>query len=231
MIDVLMLLPTLLIINMREPKAFGEYADMELIPCFISMLSRLDIVWGQYVSNSLKKHAHYVWGEDTRRRVLDGTVTPKNWAGFLQNSENKRELFYFLAEKLSKVDPGAKEIYTTYLENALPVNVHDNCTNKIIPCNHEEADTCMLNGYQKVSIRTVNTDVVVLSVAHIQHLQISELWIEFAVGKHYCFIPAHLIAPKCFAILSCTYRVQYNISFLWNWKENSWEVFPKVTTV
>ena len=40
------------------------------------------------------------------------------------------------------------------------------------------------HGHQKVSIWTVDTDVVVLAVAQIQHLQISELWIEFGIGKH-----------------------------------------------
>ena len=81
----------------------------------------------------------------------------------------------------SKVDPGVKEIYTTYLDNALSVNVPDDCANEIIPCNHEEVDTRILlhaahaakNGQQKGSICTVDTDVVALSVAYILHLQIS----------------------------------------------------------
>jgi len=57
---------------MRKPKVartFGEYADMELIPYFMSRLeyvSRLDIVWNQYVFDSLKKHARRVRGEGTR---------------------------------------------------------------------------------------------------------------------------------------------------------------------
>ena len=44
---------------------------------------------------------------------------------------------------------------------------------------------------QKVAIRSVDTDVVVLAVANFQFLQLTELWIEFGVGKYYCFIPAH----------------------------------------
>ena len=48
--------------------------------------------------------------------------------------------------------------------------------------------------HEKVSTRTVDIDVIVLAVAQIQHLQISELWIEFEIGKHYHFIRAHLVA-------------------------------------
>ena len=54
---------------MKKPKiarTFGEYTDMELITYFMSMLeqvSRLDILWDQYVSNSLKKYARYTFEE------------------------------------------------------------------------------------------------------------------------------------------------------------------------
>ena len=54
------------VVNMRKPKAaktFGEYANMNLIPYFLSRLehvNRLDIVWDQYFSSSLKEHTHKV---------------------------------------------------------------------------------------------------------------------------------------------------------------------------
>ena len=49
----------------------------------------------------------------------------------------------------------------------------DGFTDEINPCNHEEADTQMLlhvvhataHGHQKVSIQTVDTDVIVLAVS------------------------------------------------------------------
>lgn len=93
------------IVNMRKPKVaktFGEYIDMDLMPYFISRLenvSRLDIVWDQYFSNSLKDHARKTRGEGTRRRVLENTVIPKNWAGFLRNSHNKKNCFVVLQRK------------------------------------------------------------------------------------------------------------------------------------
>jgi len=45
-----------------------------------------------------------------------------------------------------------------------------------------------------VSIRTVDTDVVVLAIASANRLNISELWIAFGTGKSFRFIAAHEIA-------------------------------------
>ena len=167
------------VVNMKKPKGaktFGEYVDMDLIPYFNSRLehvSRLDIVWDQYLPNSLKEHTRKVRGEGTRRRVLDSTVIPKNWAGFLRNSDNKKELFCFISQRVSMLSSGSKEVYTTHLDDVLTAHHPDDCLDEIAPCNHEEADTRMLlhvahaskHGHQKVSLRTVDTDVVVLAVA------------------------------------------------------------------
>ena len=160
-------------------------------------------------------------------------------------------MFCFLAEKISKFKSGNKEIDTTHLYGVLIAHESDDYANEIKPCirNHEEADTQMLlhvahatkHGHQKVSIWTVDTDVIVLAVAQIQHLQISELWIEFGVGKHYHFIPAHLVAlnmgpekasalPFFHALTGCdTASAFCGIGKNTAW--DTWEVFPQVTTV
>ena len=67
---------------------------------------------------------------------------------------------------------------------------------------HEEADTRMMlhladaysEGFRKFLLRTVDTNVVVLSVAAAAKLKIQELWIAFGTGKHLRYIPAHEIA-------------------------------------
>lgn len=69
------------------------------------------------------------------------------------------------------------------------------------PCTHEEADTRLLlhatdagrNGYQKVMIRTVDTDVVVLCISLFTQMNLQELWIAFGTGKNFRFIPVHTI--------------------------------------
>ena len=45
-----------------------------------------------------------------------------------------------------------------------------------------------------MSIRTVDTDVVVLAITSAQRLNIAELWVAFGVGKNFRFIAAHEIA-------------------------------------
>ena len=195
------------IVNMRKPKlarTFGEYADNDMIPFFKSQLVdvvRLDVVWDQYVEHSLKEEVRVGRGVGSRRRVLDNTVIPKNWASFLRNNTNKKELFCFLAEKLASQNVHGKQIYTTHLDKVLSTS---ELKDEIDICNHEEADTRMLlhafhaatHGHSKVVLRTVDTDVLVLAVAHFQHLQLAELWLDFGVGKNHRMIPAHSIAVK-----------------------------------
>ncbi len=53
-------------------------------------------------------------------------------------------------------------------------------------------DNCISNqGYKKVSVRTVYTDVLVLTVTAAQSLNINELWVAFCVGNSYHYLVAH----------------------------------------
>jgi len=197
------------IVNIRKPrlaKTFGEYVDNNLIPFFRSQLAdveRLDIVWDQYFSNSLKQQVRMTRGEGSRKRVLKNTTIPKNWSSFLRNSDNKRELFCYISEQLEKIDIGHKAIYTTYLDRVLFTgSANTESTSEIEPCDHEESDTRMFihaahaarHGHTKVVLQTVDTDVLVLAVAQTSHLGLAELWSEFGVGKHYRVISASNIA-------------------------------------
>ena len=38
--------------------------------------------------------------------------------------------------------------------------------------------------YNRVMVRPVDTDVVVIAIAKFQYIFLSKLWIEFGVGKH-----------------------------------------------
>ena len=75
----------------------------------------------------------------------------------------------------------------------------------ISPCNHEEADTRIYvnvadqvtNGYKRVVIRTTDSDVVVIGISIMQHLEdLCELWIAFGCGKNFRYIPIHTIARQ-----------------------------------
>ena len=40
-------------------------------------------------------------------------------------------------------------------------------------------------------IRTVDTDVLLLSISHLDDLDLEQLWIDFGSGKQPCFLPIH----------------------------------------
>ena len=73
---------------------------------------------------------------------------------------------------------------------------------RLTPCTHEEADTRIIlhledavtEGFNKISIRTVDTDVVVLAVAAAQRHGNTEIWIAFGTGKSFRFLAAHDMA-------------------------------------
>lgn len=52
----------------------------------------------------------------------------------------------------------------------------------------------VLQGFKNITIRTVDTDVLVLAVSIIPKIDVQELWVEFGVGKNTRFILAHDIA-------------------------------------
>ena len=45
-------------------------------------------------------------------------------------------------------------------------------------------------------VRTVDSDVVVLTVAHFHRTVLNELWISFGTGKELRIIPVHVIAQS-----------------------------------
>ena len=160
------------IVNMLKPvnsKTFQDYANKVFLPYIQSQLqhvSRLDLVWDVYKPECLKADTRSKRGNGIRRRVEASSVVPQNWREFLRIDENKTELFSFLSTQVSGIDTN-KQIITTCLTEVLC----NNCENVagLAPCTHEEADTRMLlhledavrQQYNKVSIRTVDTDVVV----------------------------------------------------------------------
>ena len=115
--------------------------------------------------------------------------------------ENKEELFLHLAEQLTTIGTDHGEVVSTKHESVVFNNDRTDAAD-LSPCMHEEADTRLLlhaadtarRGYTKVMVRTVDTEVVVIAVAKFQYLSLSELWIEFGVGKHLKYLPAHDIS-------------------------------------
>lgn len=137
------------VVNMIKPnvtqRTFSDYAVGSFIPYIkthLSHVSRIDVVWDEYIDNSLKATTRGKRGSGVRQRVEGDNKLPRNWKEFLRVDKNKQELFKFLAVCLSSMDI-QKQVISTYgeqIKSTLPcVNVQS-----IAPCTHEEADTRML---------------------------------------------------------------------------------------
>ena len=194
-----------------EDKTFSDYAFNRFVPYVTAQLhhvKRIDIVWDTYTKSSLKGTTRNKRGEGVRQRVALGNKLPRNWSCFLRNSQNKQELFQLLAECATSIDSREKQIISSCAEDILSSNpLEDMSRSRLAPCSHEEADTRMFlhvvdavqAGYTKISVRTVDTDVLVLAVALTQKLQILsqdsiELWVAFGTGANLRYIAAHEIS-------------------------------------
>jgi hypothetical protein len=198
------------IVNMIKPrveKTFTDYANKSFLPFIKAQLrhaDRVDIVWDEYIENSLKATTRGQRGTGVRRRVTPINQLPRNWSSFLREDSNKRELFVFLADCVSSLDVDGQVITTHGQDVRCTI---PRATTSLSPCTHEEADTRMLlhaadavqQGDQKILLRTVDTDVLVLAVAVFHHLssirpeEQLEMWVAFGTGINLRYIPAHSI--------------------------------------
>ena len=148
-----------------------------------------------------------------------------------------------LAERLTTMESNFDIV--TNLENVLSNNVNN--LDELFPCNHEEADTRIFlhaknasdNGIRKLSIVTVDTDVVAVALYHFLSLNLDKLWIENGVGQNRRYLPIHTYAAvlkeeNCrallfwYAVTGCdtvsTFAGRRNKTV---WK--IWKAFPNAT--
>ena len=99
---------------------------------------------------------------------------PGNWKNVLRNDDNKDELFQFLGQE--RVAKNTRSSYSPYWVVSLALEMvriqmdfkHTHTKRQTPGCLYIK-DT-MNSGFKSVMIRTVDTDVVVLHVAHFQGL-------------------------------------------------------------
>jgi len=141
--------------------------------------------WGPLYSESLKSETRKQRGLGVRRRVEPDNVIPKDWYAFRGIGDSKSEFFPFLSDEVMKIETD-KSVITTHKQSVA----------RLEPCSHEAADTrifvhvndAVKNGFMKITIRTVDTDVVVLAVQMTSLLNIPELWIAFGIGTSALFV-------------------------------------------
>ena len=104
-----------------------------------------------------------------------------------------------------------KQIISTYHKEILHTQPRD--VLGLAPCTLEEADSgimlhvkdIVVEVNSKVSIRTVDTNVVVLATKAVECLGITKLWVVFDVGESFCLITTKEIAnalgsQRCMAL-------------------------------
>ncbi|EDO40140.1 predicted protein [Nematostella vectensis] len=177
-------------------------------------------------------------GAGVRRCISPSCPIPSNWSDFLRNSENKTQLFNFLDTM--------KQIITTY-EKSVRCTVQRDTTD-LSPCSHEEADSRVIlhvkdahdQGFTKIAVRTVDTDVLVLSVAVLPLLPIQpKLWVAFDTGANFRCIAAHMpflqtLVSKCLERFRIFMPSQAAIQFKGKGKKTAfetWKLYPEVTDV
>lgn len=101
--------------------------------------------------------------------------------------QNKTELFVYLSKEVL-LYAGDDMVLTFAYDATHIINTNQMVSSFILPCNHEEADTrnkhvndMPVQGYPKVIICTMDTDVLVLAVSVFACLQdqLRELWVDF----------------------------------------------------
>ena len=130
---------------------------------------------------------------------------PKKWNIFLRDSDNKTELFSFLSNAVSEAEcPTGKKIYITNGQSVIakgggsPMGI----------CTQEEADTrlvvhlihCLNNGARKISVHTIDTDIVVILIGQFYNLKKIfpdiVLWVTFGSGKNLRYYNINDICDK-----------------------------------
>ena len=114
----------------------------------------------------------------------------------------------------------------------------------VTPCNQEEADTRMFlhvfamtqDGHKRITIRTVDSDVVVLAITTFAKMEeLEELRIAYGTGRSFCHIPVHSIvshtgvvkASTLGAFLSLT-GCDFTSSFFGKGKKTIWKTLHEV---
>ena len=126
--------------------------------------------------------------------VQDDSSALTNWHSFLRLNENKIKLLCYLTQYLVKNHGQYNTQLICSFDTMSISSDPDARLSFISPCNHEEVDTRVflhtkgmaLKGHKSILIRTVDTDVLLLSLASFFHLagEIDQFWINFGTEKN-----------------------------------------------
>ena len=122
--------------NMLPPgnaRTFSDYADppqKEFGPYVMNQMkhaNRVDVVLDTYLSASLKAEAQSKRGSNQRkgirRRVEKFSPILENWKDFLLISENKTELFSFLASNVTAIETITSKSLVPFMRKSCAPNL------------------------------------------------------------------------------------------------------------
>ena len=121
--------------------------------------------------------------------MRNNTPIYKDFTKFMRNDNNKTELFELVSETAVSIPETVTTVVAT-VEDKVISNA-DVDFSHLEPCNHKEADTRLLlyvldgsrSGIKKISIITVDTDVVVIVLRHFYYLDVEECGLSLELGN------------------------------------------------
>ena len=132
----------------------------------------------------------------------------RNWNRFFKNDSNKQARFQYIATFAQVVPLSENEQLVVTCRNSIITNPPSLPISEFLsPCDHEEADTRMiLHMHQiletafSVTLRTVDTDVLVLAIAAAANHEFKHIFVDFGVGENRKTLKCHSIRnrPECY---------------------------------
>ena len=189
-------------------KTFNEFAGevIEFVKNLSSGCSCIDIVCDSYFDNSLKSHTREARGCGQFFPFTEATNIPKDFQdNFLRHNRNKVALNSFLTGKLFTHDFDCAIVFIS-VNSEVKCN-STNVSEEVLHIGYtqEEADTkiivhvkhCLLNGFRNIVVKTVDTDVVTLLLAHLSLLDSPyEIEVDFNFGKERRFYKINDICSR-----------------------------------
>ena len=195
-------------------QTFNDYGNVffaSVTKYFKSTVSRIDLVFDRYQSDSIKnitRNKRVKKKKPIRKIIHHGDIRlPQVWDQFLSLGVNKADLANFLSEliisKGNDLCNGQEIVISggfTQKELAKSTTGEDI---KELQCNHEEADTRLVlhanhalnKGYEKLEIRCQDTDVMLLMI-HFFGGKNKNIWMIGGSSKEPKCYPVHDIADK-----------------------------------
>ncbi|XP_072389393.1 uncharacterized protein [Diabrotica undecimpunctata] len=196
------------------PRSFGGVSK-KILQCLINnTASRVAIVFDRYFTPSIKDYEHSLRGSvDDKEFHISGPQQTRtaDFTKDLKNIKFKEAIVKFFIDHWADQEMaaiiGSKVIYIIH-DLCYEYSVTDNKVTRIInyelSCpDHEEADTkvaflaCQQKEDSTITIRTSDTDIVVIMLANIEHLQATvEVWMDIGVGNARRYIDVSALYNK-----------------------------------